>query len=66
MLNGDKCYEEKQSKLKGIESTVGGRAVNIYKMTKEGLTEQLKVQEIREHTIHSYGGRELQEDGKKP
>lgn len=43
-----------------------GTVVNIYKMTKEGLTEKRKVQEIREHTIHSYGGREFQEDGKKP
>lgn len=52
--------------LKGLENSVGGTVVNICKLTKEGLTEKQKVQEIREHTIHSYGGREFQEDGKKP
>lgn len=35
-------------------------------MTKEGLTEKLKIQEVREHTIHSYGGKEFQEDEKRP
>lgn len=35
MSNGDRSYKEKQSKLKGTETTVGSRVVNIYKMTKK-------------------------------
>ena len=34
-------------------------------MTKEGLSEKLKTEEAGEHTVHSYGGREFQEGGKR-
>ena len=33
-------------------------------MTKEGITEKLKTEEVGEHIMHSNGGREFQEDGK--
>lgn len=34
-------------------------------MTKQGLSEKLKMEEVGEHTMHSQGGREFQEDGKR-
>lgn len=42
-----------------------GRIANQYWMTKEGFSEKLKTEEVGEHIMHSYGGREFQEDGKR-
>lgn len=66
MSYGDKCYEEKQSTLKGTETTVGSRAVNIYKMTKKASQRSWKLRKLGKGVLMEEKSSRKMEKGPKP
>lgn len=66
MSNGDRSYKEKQSKLKGTETTVGSRVVNIYKMTKKASQRSWKSKKLRKGVLMEEKSSKKMEKGPKP